>query len=296
MAVFLHKMRWCFPPGSPPAAPWSVPVHGWELVSAAEEASGAFTGLTWPSKWWACSWRGNFYQSWRFWSWWESSCQSPWRTRPDEAKRKKSLLQHGESPQEQLLWKRPLAVSKGFAPFSGWVPHFPPAELLCLLHLWLPSQKCLVLCWRRCALWERIRGDGRDTLHGAGSSHPGWRRGCVVMGGQDLPDEHLCLHRLLRDGEAEGAVWCQWGGERWRMGFGGKLAVISMSSAPCKSQVPGSAAVWGCVCGVIRVSCFSALHILVDDFEYGPFVTFTLKFNWFYIAVSMKETDISVQI
>lgn len=47
--------------------------------------------------------------------------------------------------------------------------------------------------------------------------------------------------------------------------------------------------------GVIRVSCFSALHILVDDFEYDPLVPFKLKFNGFYIAVSMKQTGISVR-
>lgn len=45
---------------------------------------------------------------------------------------------------------------------------------------------------------------------------------------------------------------------------------------------------------VIRVSCFSALHILVN-FEYGPFVPFKLKFNEFYIAVSMKQIGISIR-
>lgn len=61
-------------------------------------------------------------------------------------------------------------------------------------------------------------------------------------------------------------------------------------------QVTGTRISCGLRGVVIRVSCFSALHIPVDNFEYGPSITCTLKFSWFYISVPVKQSDISVQV
>jgi len=93
---------------------------------------------------------------------------------------------------------------------------------------------------------------------------------------RNLPGGHSSLHRLLRDGEGEGAVWHQWSREGWVSGESSLLlprAPLLASDRYLAQQQFGEY--------LIRACGFSALHILVDNFEHGPFF---LKFNQFYFC------------